>query len=142
MSMIPPTSLGVRIANRLQEIERLKESFTAFATRHAVPESIRRDVLLVLDELLNNIISYAYEDDAEHIIDLNISLSEGRLAITLTDDGRAFNPFQREAPDTTLSVEDRPIGGLGVHLVTKLMDLHSYERRGEKNCVSLEKFIG
>ena len=100
------------------------------------------DVLLVLDELLNNIISYAYEDDAEHIIDLNISLSEGRLAITLTDDGRAFNPFQREAPDTTLSVEDRPIGGLGVHLVTKLMDLHSYERRGEKNCVSLEKFIG
>jgi anti-sigma regulatory factor (Ser/Thr protein kinase) len=93
---------------------------------------------VVFDELLNNTISYGYEDEDEHLIELAIVLSGGRLYATISDDGRPFNPFDSGAPDTDLSVEDRPIGGLGVHLVRNVMDRVSYERRGANNVVLLE----
>ncbi|MEM9300990.1 MAG: ATP-binding protein, partial [Pseudomonadota bacterium] len=53
------------------------------------------------------------------------------------DDAKAFNPVDRESPDTDASVEDRPIGGLGILLVTQLMDTVEYHREGERNHVSL-----
>ena len=59
--------------------------------------------------------------------------------MTITDDGKPFNPFENQEPDTALSVEERPRGGLGVHLVRNVMDRVSYERHGENNVVVLEK---
>jgi anti-sigma regulatory factor (Ser/Thr protein kinase) len=70
---------------------------------------------------------------------LDVQTDEGRLTVTLTDDGPPFDPFGRAAPDTTLSVEERPIGGLGLHLVRELMDKVSYERRDGYNVVVLVK---
>ena len=63
------------------------------------------------------------------------------MVATIADDGRPFNPFESGPPDTELSLEERPIGGLGVHLVRNVMDRSSYERHGEKNVVILEKQI-
>jgi anti-sigma regulatory factor (Ser/Thr protein kinase) len=65
-----------------------------------------------------------------------------RLTVTLIDDGPPFDPFSEAAPDVTLSVEDRVIGGLGIHLVRKLMDEVSYERRDGQNVVVLKKDLG
>ena len=70
-----------------------------------------------------------------------MSLVEGRLGVTISDDGRPFNPFEGAPPDTELSVDDRPIGGLGVHLVQNVMDEVAYERHGTKNVVTLVKLI-
>ena len=89
--------------------------------------------------MLVNIISYGYPDGEEHLIDLHVVAGEDELVITLSDDGIPFDPFNREEPDTGLSVEERPIGGLGVHLVKNLMDNCHYERRGEHNVVQLSK---
>ncbi len=131
--------LELRVPNRLVEIDRVNTAFNEFAERHAVPAKLRCKITLVFDELLNNIITYAYEDEDQHFIEVDIRLSPSGLAVTITDDGKPFNPFDNQAPDTSLSVEDRPIGGLGVHLVRNVMDRVAYERHGENNVVLLEK---
>ena len=94
---------------------------------------------VVLDDLLNNIISYAYEGDEEHEINISMDLIGGRLAFTIEDDGKPFNPFQLEAPDTNLAIEERDIGGLGVHLIRNVMDEVSYHRRIDRNVVAVVK---
>ena len=100
---------------------------------------MRRTLGVVFDELLNNTISYAYDDEEEHEIEITIILSTDLLHVTISDDGRPFNPFESRAPNTELSVEDRPIGGLGIYIVQSFMDQVSYERRGLNNVLLLEK---
>ena len=126
------------ISNSLDEIRRVNQALDAFGERHRLDAEVRRKLSVVLDELLNNTISYGYDDEERHHIDLSISLSGGRLHVTISDDGTPYNPFEREQPDTELSVDERPIGGLGVHLVSSMMDHVSYERRGDRNVLVLE----
>jgi sigma-B regulation protein RsbU (phosphoserine phosphatase) len=134
-------ALELSIDNRLEEIDRLNGQFNEFAEQHAVPAAVRRSANLVFDELLNNIISYAYYDDREHTIDIRIELARGRLAITITDDGKPFNPFGAKPPNMTLSIEERQVGGLGIHLVRSMMDEVSYNRRTNENEVILVKYL-
>ena len=94
---------------------------------------------IVFDEMLNNIISYAYHDEDEHEIEIRVELSENRLTVSIVDDGIPFNPIGVETPDTELSLEERKIGGLGIHLVRRVMDKVSYQRRIDKNIATLVK---
>ncbi len=94
---------------------------------------------LVFDELLSNVISYAYRDEGEHEISIRIGFSGDRLSVAITDDGVPFNPLTAKVPDTSLSLEDREIGGLGIHLVRNLIDDISYHRRIDKNVLTLVK---
>jgi anti-sigma regulatory factor (Ser/Thr protein kinase) len=131
--------LELRIANRLEEIGRVHRAVDSLAERQGLDPGTRRQLNVVFDELLNNTISYGYDDDGEHEIAITITVSGRRLRAAISDDGRPFNPLERASPDTGLSVEDRPTGGLGVHLVRNLVDRVSYERRGANNVVLLEK---
>ncbi len=133
--------LELSVKNRVDEIVRVNQSFNAFANRHGVTSDTRRAMNLVFDDLLNNIVSYAYHDDDEHTIDVRVELSSDRLAVTLTDDGIPFDPFATAAPDTALSLEERQSGGLGIHLVRNMMDEVSYSRRTDKNVVILVKHL-
>ena len=90
--------------------------------------------------MLNNIISYCYDDEKEHSIEVNVELKGERLIITLIDDGIPFNPFRKDPPDTMLSVEERGIGGLGIHIVKNLMDECEYKRNVDKNIITIIKF--
>ena len=96
---------------------------------------------VVLDELLTNIISYAYLDDEKHDIGIKVELSADRLKMSMVDDGIPFNPLGLETPDTELSLEERKIGGLGIHLVRKMMDRVSYRRRIDKNVITVVEFL-
>jgi anti-sigma regulatory factor (Ser/Thr protein kinase) len=129
--------LAIEVTNRLEDIARVNEEFNHFAEAHGIDTKVRRSLNLVFDELLNNTISYGYDDDAEHDIHLALRLKAGTLHVTISDDGRPFNPFEINAPDTTLSLEERQIGGLGVHLVRSVMDGVSYERKGERNVITM-----
>ena len=70
---------------------------------------------------------------------VDVELDQGSVTVTITDNGPEFDPFKQASPDTTLSIEDRPIGGLGIFLVQKLMDEVAYERRDDHNVVKLVK---
>ena len=123
------------------EVARVNAAFAEFADAHAVPASIRRSMNVVLDELLNNTISYGFAGREGGEVTVEAELSPDRLSVTLTDDGRPFDPFGMAAPDTTLPVEERRIGGLGIHLVRRMMDEVSYQRRADRNVVVLVKLL-
>ena len=133
-------ALELKVTNRLEEIDRVNKRFNDFARQQGVPEADRRRLNLVFDELLNNIISYGFEDETEHQIAIEVVVTGARLQVTITDDGRPFNPFRQVTPPyAELSIDERPIGGLGVHLVRNVMDSVSYERHSGSNVVTLEK---
>jgi len=134
-------TLEIDVQNRLAEIDRVNRKFNAFAEAHSIPTRAARSINLVFDELLNNIVSYAFEDEESHVIRIRIELAGHRLAVTIRDDGIPFNPFARDRPDTSLSIEEREIGGLGVHLVSNVMDEVSYSRPASDNVVTLVKYL-
>jgi sigma-B regulation protein RsbU (phosphoserine phosphatase) len=133
--------LSLKIKNDYAEMAVVEEQFHEFALKNEIPDAVRQPISIVLDEMLNNIVSYAYDDEYEHEIDVQIERSGNRLVLTIKDDGVPFNPFGRGAPDTSLSVEDREIGGLGIHLVRNMMDEYLYQRHINKNVVTLVKMI-
>jgi sigma-B regulation protein RsbU (phosphoserine phosphatase) len=90
---------------------------------------------------LNNVISYAYGDDSEHDIEVRMELAGERLTVIIADDGIPFNPLNVEPPETGSSLEDRDAGGLGIHLVRKLVDELSYQRRIDKNVMTMVKHL-
>ena len=94
---------------------------------------------LVCDELITNTIKYGYSDTAEHEITIRLSVQPGEFVIELKDDGHPFNPLNSAPPDTNLALEERPIGGLGIHLLREMMDRCEYQHADGKNCVTFQK---
>jgi sigma-B regulation protein RsbU (phosphoserine phosphatase) len=138
------TELTLRMHNDITAIAGVNDDFCRFAEQHGIPAAVQRRMNVCLDELLNNIVSYGYCDEAAsdaHEIELHFRLLDSELVVTIIDDGKPFNPFGNDPPDTCLSVEERPIGGLGVHLVKNFMDKVHYERHGENNVVTLHKHL-
>lgn len=123
------------------EIARAVGAFEAFAAEHSLSSTVRRTVNVVLDELLSNAIAYGFIGNEDGHIEIEVELKPDRLAITIADDGEPFNPFGTQAPNTDLSVEDRPIGGLGIHLVRQMMDEVGYKRQTDRNVVMLAKML-
>jgi len=134
--------MEVRIKNQMPDIDVVEERFHAFATRNNISETDRQTMSMVMDDLLNNVISYAYPQGGDHVIVVDMTLKGSRLVLMVEDDGIPFNPFHVEEPDVELTVEERGIGGLGIHLVRETMDEHHYQRRASKNIVILVKELG
>ena len=120
-------------------VAEVNAAFAGFADRHALPVTARRSLNVSLDELLANTVSHGRTGSDPCSITVEVELDQEHVSATITDDGPPFDPFAMDAPDTTLSVEERPIGGLGIHLVEQLMDRVSYERREGHNIVVLVK---
>ncbi len=94
---------------------------------------------LALEEAVANVINYAYPKGIYGKIDIDALSNDVRLKFIITDEGMPFDPTTRREIDTTLPVEERPIGGLGILLVRKLMDSINYERVDGKNVLTLRK---
>jgi serine/threonine-protein kinase RsbW len=120
-------------------VAEVKAAFAGFAEEHALPAAVRRSISVALDELLANAVSHGGTGRDACSTTVEVELDQERVTVILTDDGTPFDPFGRDAPDTTLSVEERPLGGLGIHLVGQLMDQVSYQRRDGHNVVVLVK---
>jgi sigma-B regulation protein RsbU (phosphoserine phosphatase) len=131
-----------KMRNDLGAVGEVLHEFQGLAEKSGIPDQARKQVKVAFDELLNNIVSYGFPDSGEHEIHVAVELLDERLMITITDDGVPFNPFQKETPDLESSLEDREIGGLGIHLVRNLMDEVSYKRGVDKNVVTLIKKLG
>jgi sigma-B regulation protein RsbU (phosphoserine phosphatase) len=129
--------LHMVVKNDLSEIANVNARFEKFAKEHSLPAAVGQKMGVVFDELLNNTISYAFRDDVEHEIDIRAERTGNRLTVTISDDGIPFNPLGTQTPDTSLSLEERQIGGLGIHLVRNMMDDISYQRGINRNVLSL-----
>jgi serine phosphatase RsbU (regulator of sigma subunit)/anti-sigma regulatory factor (Ser/Thr protein kinase) len=133
---------GITLTNRLTELERVSHLVEEFGARHGLPAKIVFETNLALEEILTNVIAYAYDDGQDHEIAVRLALADDELTVEVEDDGRPFNPLDLPAADVTLAVEDRPIGGLGVHLVRHVMSGLEYCRQQGKNILVLKKHVG
>jgi len=128
--------------NDLAELPGLVTFAADFADRVGLPRPELSRLLLILDELFSNIVRHGYDTpDARGAITIGLSFEAGRLGIEITDDGRAFDPLALPPPDLDLTVEDRPVGGLGIHFVRQMTDDAWYTRSEDRNCLSLIRGI-
>jgi anti-sigma regulatory factor (Ser/Thr protein kinase) len=134
--------MEIKISNKLSELDTLNRNLTAFGQRHSLTSNVVRDLNLALEEIFTNIVSCAYTDDREHEITVRLSVQAEEVTAEVEDDGQSFNPLQAPEADIMSPLEERTIGGLGIHLVRKLMDAMAYKREGDKNLLTLKKLTG
>jgi anti-anti-sigma factor len=132
-------SAEIRIANQLAEIGKVADLVDEFGRRHALSERVRHDMSIAIDEIISNIIHYSYRDNAGHGISVCLKLLPGELHAEIVDDGAAFDPLAHHTPQPSGTAKERALGGLGLHLVTSLMDNVRYVRRGDGNHLTLVK---
>ena len=96
---------------------------------------------LACEEIVMNVTSYAYPNDVEGFLDVEIEKSDHRIVIRFKDGGIPFNPLERPKPDTKLHWKQRRIGGLGIFLVIKKMDAVHYAYKDNHNVLTIEKNI-
>ena len=95
---------------------------------------------VAVDEIFTNIASYSYRPETgDAVVRVQILEDPLRLEVTFIDQGIPFNPLLRKDPDTTLSLEQRQIGGLGIFLVKKSMDEVLYEYKDGSNILTIRK---
>jgi len=122
-----------RLVNHTGEIERLAGIVDDFCDRHGGSSELAFKLNLALDEVLTNIIDYAYDDGAEHTIEVILSADAEVIGAEVVDDGRPHDPLQAEEPDITLGVDERPVGGLGIFFVKQMMDHTGYRYHDGRN---------
>jgi len=139
--MVEKLTKRFNIGNQITEIPLLAEKIEELAERWNLVEQLTMSINLVVEEALSNIIFYGFSDSNKHRISLSFSLQYDLLTIRITDDGVAFDPTARHQPDISLPAADRPIGGLGIFLISKIMDTVQYARKNNRNTLILKKGI-
>jgi serine/threonine-protein kinase RsbW len=99
------------------------------------------EINLGLDELFTNIISYGFDDGIEHQIKFSLAKEQETLVVQVEDDGKPFNPLEATGPEVSQDLDSIDIGGLGIHLVKKMMDAIDYQRVEGKNRLVLKKCV-
>lgn len=133
-------SKSIIIQNDVSDLNKLAEFVEEAGEEWDLPMKIVFNLNLVLEELISNVIFYAFDDKEKHEIELKFETNNSVLKIVLIDDGKVFDPFQLSVEEElTKSAEEREIGGLGIHFVKQLMDAYKYERIDCKNHITLEK---
>jgi len=135
------TRLSFELKNNLSELDTLEEKLDQFCAQLGLTNKCLCEINLALEELFTNIISYGYSDDDEHWVRFTLSYQNGTITMRIEDDGMPFNPIDVKEPDIQCPIEDRKIGGLGIHLIKKIMDEMIHRRRANKNILVLKKAL-
>lgn len=127
------------LKNDLSELERLCRTCEEIGQDINISDRTIFEMNLALDELFTNIISYGFNDNQEHTIKMSITVEGDQLQMRIEDDGVPFNPLESKAPEFQCGIEECKIGGLGIHLIRKLMDDVHYKRVADKNILVLRR---
>jgi len=129
--------LRLKVETRHDELDRVTAAIEDFALEADWPLDLAFKVNLALEEIVINVMNYGH-DDGLHEIDITLTTEEDSLTIEIVDDGRPFDPLHdAPIPDVNAELEDRNIGGLGIHFVRKMMDDVRYRREEGKNHLTL-----
>jgi anti-sigma regulatory factor (Ser/Thr protein kinase) len=128
----------VTITRGLEELPRVIEVVEAFCRGVGASEHDAHSLHLAIEEVVSNVLMHGYKG-APHPVSVCLeTIPTRRVRATVTDTAPAYDPLARPEVDTSMPLEDRPIGGLGVHLVKKLMDTTHYERVNGQNVFAME----
>lgn len=131
---------SITLPNDISTISQLSEFVETVCEEKGLDMALTMNLNLALEEAVVNVMSYAYPD-SQGDVKVDIMIDDQKVVSTLTDSGIPFDPTQKGDVDTTLPAEERPIGGLGIHLVKQIMDKVSYQYVGNQNILTLEKNI-
>lgn len=134
--------MEIILKNKIAEVQRAADAFETFGENCQLPMKDIFQINLVLDELISNVINYGYPKDEDREIWLKYLMEDdSTLFIEIRDCGIPFNILEKEAADINLGIEERPVGGLGIHLVKNIMDEIEYVREKGQNVLFLKKYI-
>jgi len=121
------------------ERQRFLRELRSFAREHALTSDMLHAADLVLEEHFSNILTYGYDKAQDVEIVVRLSWDGSELLIEVRDGGRPFDPTAQPGPDFNLPAEQRPIGGLGIHIMRQYMDGLEYRREEGKNVLVMRK---
>ena len=127
--------------NDIQQIPQLAEFVLTIAEEKQLSQSLSMSLNLALEEAVTNVILYAYPKGADGLVTIEAILKDKSLDFIVSDNGKPFDPTAAPEVNTHLHLEDRPIGGLGIHLVRSIMDEVHYKRIADTNILSMTKKI-
>ncbi|ACN17178.1 RsbW1 [Desulforapulum autotrophicum HRM2] len=132
-------TLPIRVKNHLEELPVLCRAIDTLDSEINLSRKKRCEIQLVLEEIFTNIVNHGFTDKREHDIEIILTFQKDLLTIRFEDDGKAFDPTGVPCPDTGCALEQRLVGGLGVHFVKHFIDTCSYRREKDKNIMILKK---
>ena len=130
---------SITLINDIEQVPQLADFVDMVCEEVGFDPSLSIQMNLAIEEAVVNVMTYAYPAGTVGNVNIEAQANDERLKFTITDSGTPFDPTGKAEVDTTLSAEERPIGGLGIHLVRQLMDSINYERIDGKNVLTLRK---
>jgi serine/threonine-protein kinase RsbW len=139
MATAPAQTVNVSIRNDVTDLLNVADIVDRVGVEAGIPTRTVIQLQVVLDEILSNIIKYAWPEGESHEFAVGIDVRDGGVEITITDDGRPFNPLAQTAPKSSPPGRRPAPGGVGIHLVGQLVDGFKYARVDGRNLVTLTK---
>lgn len=134
-------SIIIRLLAEVPEIERLNRIVRQFGELHELPGRTLYGLTLALDELVSNVVLHGFDDPVKQEIIVGIRVESQEVRAEVSDQGREFDPLKMPSPNLSAPLEERPLGGLGIHIVRSLMDHVEYRRENGKNFLTVRKRI-
>lgn len=131
--------MEVKLPNTLTALPRLHAAVGRFCRSRAIHPDTEFKIDLALEEIFTNIVRHGYDDAGDHDVLIRFGCGRDRVRISVEDDGRPFNPLQAPKVDIAAALSERRVGGLGIHLVRRLLDEVRYQRRPRGNRLILVK---
>jgi serine/threonine-protein kinase RsbW len=133
--------LSLMLSNHLSELKKMSEAVSAWCRGNNISSAAEFHVNLALDEIISNVIRYGWKDSGEHQFSVRLSLLNDEVTVEVEDDATPFNPLEAPVPDLNQPLDERPVGGLGIHLVRQVMDGLEYQRIEGKNLLVMKKKV-
>ena len=129
------------LPNDIETIPQLNEFIDGFCEQRDIDNDITMSLNLAIEEAVVNVMNYAYPEGTVGYVDIEADADDDFVTFVISDTGKPFDPTQKDEVNIALSVEERPIGGLGIHLVRRMMDEISYRYADHRNILTLRKRI-
>ena len=129
----------ITLPNDVQEVPQLNVFVDEVCEQAGFDMSTTMKLNLAIEEAVVNVMNYAYPAGEKGDVDIEAMINDEYLVFVISDSGTPFDPTAKAEVDTTLSAEERGIGGLGIHLIRQIMDTINYERVDGKNVLTLRK---
>jgi serine/threonine-protein kinase RsbW len=128
-----------RLSNAAAELRQLEAWIQSFANAAQLSPTAHNAFDHALVEWITNVIAYAYDDGRQHWIEIRFLTDPSQARVEVEDDGREFNPLTQPPVDTTVPLEQRAVGGLGIHMIRQMMDSVEYRREGGRNVLTMTR---